>query len=131
MNKNTNRLGLKCEILISDFNEWKCRSDYIRLLENFLNNKIKFEEFDREFLNIWSTNNNKDNSWQEFIFIINNFKLNEFEGFSALTSEIMTDLDIVETNSFLEDYQITEKEFKNRIKIILLEMKNKYSKFES
>jgi hypothetical protein len=96
-----------------------------------LNNKIKFEEFDREFLNIWSTNNNKDNSWQEFIFIINNFKLNEFEGFSALTSEIMTNLDIVETNSFLEDYQITEREFKNRIKIILLEMKNKYSKFES
>jgi hypothetical protein len=92
-----------------------------------LKNKIKFEEFDREFLNIWSTNNNKDNSWQEFIFIINNFKLNEFEGFSALTSEIMTDLDIVETNSFLKQhYQINEEQFKEYVKIILLEMENKY-----
>ena len=80
---------------------------------------------------IWSANRDKEKPWEEFLFIINNFELNEFEGFSALTSKIMTDLDIVETNSFLEDYQITETEFKDRIKLILLEMKNKYSKFES
>ena len=127
MNKNINKLGLKCAILISDFNEWKCRNDYIRLMENFLDNKINFEEFNREFLNIWSINNDKNEYWEEFLFIIDNFKLNEFDGFSSLTSKLFTDIDIVESNPiFKEDYQITEEELKERIKLILLEMKNKY-----
>ena len=127
MNKKTNKLGLKCAILISDFNEWTFRNEYIRLMEDFLNNKITFEEFDREFLNIWSTNNNKNQSWEEFLYIINNFKLNEFDGFSSLTSKLFTDIDIVETNPlFREDYQISKEELKDHIKIILLEMKNKY-----
>ena len=127
MNKKTNKLGLKCAILISDFNEWTFRNEYIRLMEDFLNNKITFEEFDREFLNIWSTNNNKNQSWEEFLYIINNFKLNEFDGFSSLTSKLFTDIDIVETNPlFREDYQISKEELKDYIKIILLEMKNKY-----
>ena len=60
MNKNINKPGLKCDTLISHFNELTYRSDYIELMKNFLNNKIKFEKFDREFLNIWSTNNDKN-----------------------------------------------------------------------
>ena len=127
MSEKINKLGLKCMILISDFNEWQCRNDYIKLMNNFLNNKINFEEFDKGFLNIWSTNNDKNGSWEEFTFIINNFKLNEFDGFSSLTSKLFTDIDIVESNPiFKEDYQITEEELKERIKLILLEMKNKY-----
>ena len=127
MNKNINKLGLKCAILISDFNEWTRRDDYIRLMEDFLNNRINFEEFDKEFLNIWSTNNDKDKSWEEFLFIINNFKLNEFDDFSSLTSKLFEDIDIVETDPlFRQDYQITEEELMERIRIILLEMKNKY-----
>ena len=45
-------------------------------MEDFLTNRISLKEFDREFLSIWSVNNDKDESWEEFIFIINNFKLN-------------------------------------------------------
>ena len=125
MNKNRDQLGLKCSILISDFYDWTCRNNYIKLMEDFLNNKINFKEFDKEFLKIWSTNNDKKKSWEEFIFIINNFKLDEFDNFSSLTSELFEYIDIVEIDStFKQDYEITEKELKDRIKIILSKMKN-------
>lgn len=116
---------------MSDLYEWQNRYLYIKLMTDYLDSKITFNNFDEKFLFIWSANKDKEKPWEEFLFIINNFKLNKFEGFSALTSKIIKDMDIVETNSFLEDYQITEKELKDRIKIILLEMKNKYCKFES
>lgn len=94
-------------------------------MEDFLNNNINFKEFEKEFLKIWSTNNDKNKSWEEFIFIINNFKLNEFDNFSSLTSELFEYIDIVEIDpTFRQDYEITEKELKDRIKIILSKMKN-------
>lgn len=127
MNKNINKLGLKCSILISDFNEWKCRNDYKKLMEDFLRHRISLKEFDREFLNIWEANNDKNESWEEFIFIITNFKLNQFDGFSSLTSKLFEYLDIVETDTSLnQHYQINEEQFKEYVKIILLEMENKY-----
>lgn len=131
MSEKFYNLGLKCAVLMSDFYEWQDRYLYIKLMTDYLDSEITFNNFDEKFLLIWSANRDKEKPWEEFLFIINNFELNKFKGFSALTSKIMTDLEIVETNSFLEDYQITETEFKDRIKLILLEMKNKYSKFES
>lgn len=123
--KNRDELGLKCAILISDFNEWTRRYDYIKLMENFLGNTIDFEEFETEFLNIWSINNDKYKSWEEFVFIINNFKLNEFDNFSSLTSRLFEYIDIVEVDKNLrQNYEITEKELKDQIKIILSKMKN-------
>jgi len=123
--KNRDELGLKCAILILDFNEWTRRYDYIKLMENFLENTIDFKEFETEFLNIWSANCDKEESWEEFVFIINNFKLNEFDDFSALTSKLFEYIDIVEIDqNFKQDYEITEKELKDRIKIILSKMKN-------
>ena len=123
--KNRDELGLKCAILILDFNEWTRRYDYIKLMENFLENTIDFKEFETEFLNIWSANCDKEKSWEEFVFIINNFKLNEFDDFSALTSKLFEYIDIVEIDqNFKQDYEITEKELKDRIKIILSKMKN-------
>jgi len=94
-------------------------------MKNFLNDKINFKEFDKEFLKIGSTNNDKKKSWEEFIFIINNFKVDEFDNFSSLTSELFEYIDIVEIDpTFRQDYEITEKELKDRIKIIVSKMKN-------
>ena len=94
-------------------------------MENFLGNTIDFEEFETEFLNIWSINNDKYESWEEFVFIINNFKLNEFDNFSSLTSRLFEYIDIVEVDKNLrQNYEITEKELKDQIKIILSKMKN-------
>ena len=109
MNKNKNQLRLNCAILILDFNEWTHRNGYIRIIEGFFNNRINFEEFDKEF--IWSTNNNKDKSWEELLFIINNFKLNEFDDFLLLTSKLFEDMDIVENDPlFRQNYQISEEQ---------------------
>jgi len=120
-------LGLKCAVLIEDFHEWRCQNDYLKLMENFLNNKINFEEFDREFLKIWSMNRDKPKTWNEFLAIINNFKLNQFEGFSSVISRLFEDIEIVQSDPlFKEDYEITEEQLKERIKVILLEIKNKY-----
>lgn len=62
MNQNRDQLGLKDSILISDFYDWTCQNDYIKLMEDFLNNKTNFKEFDKEFLKIWCTNNDKKKS---------------------------------------------------------------------
>lgn len=124
MNQNRDQLGLKCSVLISDFNDWTCRNNYIKVIEDYLNDRINFKEFENEFLNIWSTNNNKTKSWEEFIFIINNFKLNQFDGFSSLTARLFEYIDIVESDlTFKQNYEITEEQLKGKIKVILSKMK--------
>lgn len=46
---NTNRVGLHsinlCWSLLKDYINWKCRTNYIQILEDFLQNKITFDEF--------------------------------------------------------------------------------------
>ena len=124
----TNKLGLKCEILISDFNDWQNREIYIELIENFLNDKIDVKEFEKKFLSLWKSNLDEDKSWERFVYIINNFKLNQFQGFSSLISKLFTDLEVLEPDLFLrQDYEIGEDDFRECLKKILIEIKNRYS----
>lgn len=127
MNKERNELGLKCAILISNFHEWQDRYLYVEIMKNFLNDKINFEEFDTKFLALWSSNCDKEKSWEEFIYIINNFKLSEFQGFSSLTSKLFTDIDVCEPDPLFRDhYEIDENELKICVKKTLLEIKINY-----
>ena len=122
-----NQLGLKCSVLISDFRHWQNRYLYIELMENFLNDIIDVQEFDTKFLSMWSLNRDKEKSWEEFIYIVNNFKLSQFQDFSCLTSKLFTDLDVFEPDPLLrEDYEIDEDELKNYVKKTLLKIKNNY-----
>ena len=121
------RLGLNCSTLIEDFHYWQDRYLYIELMENYLNDKINFEIFDKKFYKLWSYHRDKDKSWEKFIYIINNFKINEFDDFSSLPSKLFTDLDICELDPLLrDDYEINEDELKARTKKILLEIKEQY-----
>ena len=127
MNKERNELGLKYSILISNFHEWQDRYLYVEIMENFLNDTINFEEFDTKFLALWSSNRNKYKSWEEFIYIINNFKLTKFQGFLSLTSKLFTNIEVREPDPlFRNHYQIYENELKICVKKILLEIKNNY-----
>ena len=126
MNQDRDQLGLKCSILISDFNERQCRNDQKKVIEDFLKNRISLKELHREFLRIQKSNNDKNESWEEFIFIIIRF-LNQFDGLSSLTAKLFEYLVIVETDTSLnQHYQINEKQFKEYVKIILLEIENRY-----
>lgn len=123
-----NELGVECAILIENFHYWEDRYFYIELMENYLNDKIDFEEFDKKFFELWSYDRDKENSWEKFIYIINNFKLNEFDDFSSLPSKLFTDLDVCELDPlFREDYEIDEDELRKCVKETLLEIKDRYA----
>ncbi len=127
MNKEINKLGLKCAVLMSDFHEWQDRYLYIELMENFLNDTINFQEFDTKFLSLWRGNRDKEHRWEEFTYIIDNFNLIQFQGFSSLISKLFTDIDVFEPDPILrEDYEIDENELRNCVKKTLLEIKNRY-----
>ena len=96
-------------------------------MENFLSDTINVQEFDKKFLSIWSLNRDKHKSWEAFIYIVNNFKLSQFQDFLSLTSKLFTDLDVFEPDPLLrEDYEIDEDELKNYVKKTLLKIKNNY-----
>ena len=125
--ERTYKLGLNCSALIEDFHYWEDRYLYIELMENYLNDKIDFEIFDKKFCKLWSYHRDKDKSWEKFISIISNFKLNEFDDFSSLPSKLFVDLDVCELDSSLrEDYEIDEDELKARTKEVLLKIKEYY-----
>jgi len=86
-------------------------------MENFLNGRVDVEEFDTKLLSMWSNNRDKDKYWQEFICIVNNFKLSQFWDFSSLISKLFTDLNLFEPDPLLrEDYEIDEYELKTYVK---------------
>ena len=59
---------------------------------------------------------------------IDNEKLIESKGFSALMSRLFTDCDVFEPDpSLREGYEISEIELKNCVKKTLLEIKYRYS----
>ena len=58
---------------------------------------------------------------------IENEKLTELKGFSALISDLFIDYDIFESGSALrENYEISEEELSNCVKKTLLEIKDPY-----
>ena len=95
-------------------------------MEKFINGIIDGQKFEEEFYQIWRLNRDKEYSSEE-ILKINNEKLIESKGFSALISDLFTDCDVFEPNpSLREDYEISEIELKNCVKKTLLEIKYRY-----
>jgi hypothetical protein len=96
-------------------------------MENFLSGIEDVKEFDEKFLSMWSSNRDKEKSWEEFTYIVNNFKLSQFQDFSSLTSKLFTDLEVFEPDPLLrEDYEIDEDELRTYVKKTLLKIKNNY-----
>ncbi len=122
-----NELGLKCNTLLSDCYEWQNIDCYLELIEEFLNRKINGIEFETRFYEIRNSDCQKDGGWEELVYIIDNFKLKQFQGFSSLISKLFTDCDVFEPDPLLrEDYEISEEELRNCVKKTLLEIKDRY-----
>ena len=116
----------KDQLLLSDFSYWQSKKLYTQLMEKFINGIIDGQKFEEEFYQIWIMNRDKKYSSEE-ILKIDNKKLIESKGFSALISDLFTDCDVFEPNpSLREDYEISEVKLKNRVKKTLLEIKYRY-----
>ena len=76
---------------------------------------------------MWRVDRDKNYSLKELFDKIEEEKLTELEGLSALISDLFTDCDVFEPDSALrEDYEISEEELRNCVKKTLLEIKVRY-----
>ena len=118
-------LGLKCCGLIEDFHYFNNLDSYIKLIETFLTYQIDVQEFRRKFYQINRLDRDKDQKWDDILYIIDNLKLKQFQGISSIISKLFTDLDVFEENPLLrEDYMIDEEELRDFAKDALSKLKN-------
>lgn len=55
----------------------------------------------------------KEYRWETMLYIIDNLKLKQFQGFSSVISKLFPDLNVFEPNSVLrENYEIDEQELR-------------------
>ena len=114
-------------LLLENFSYWENRKLYLQLMEKFVTGKIDGTQFDIEFCRMWRADRDKNYSLKELFDKIEDEKLTELEGFSALISGLFTDCDVFEPDSTLrEDYEISEEELRNCVKKTLLEIKDRY-----
>jgi len=114
-------------LLLENFRYWENRKLYLQLMEKFITGEIDGRQFDREFCRMWRVDRDKNYSLKELFDKIEDEKLTELEGFSALISDLFTDCDIFKPDSALrEDYEISEEELRNCVKKTLAEIKDRY-----
>ena len=107
-------LGLKCCVLIEDFHYFNNLDSYIKLIESFLNYQIDVEKFEINFYQMNRLDRDKDQKWEDMLYIIDNLELKQFQGISSVISKLFTDLDVFEPDPlFREDYEIDEQELRN------------------
>ena len=107
---------------LSDFSYWQGKKLYTQLMEKFINGIIDGQKFEEEFYQICRLNRDKKYSREE-ILKIDNEKLIESKGFSAIMSRLFTDCNVFEPDSGLrEEYEISEIELKNCVKKTLSEI---------
>ena len=95
-------------------------------MEKFINGIVDGQKFEEEFCQIWRLNRGKKYSSKE-ILKIDNEKLIESKGFSAITPPLFIDCDVFEPDpSLSEDYDISEIELKNCVKKTLSEIKYRH-----
>lgn len=88
-------------LLLENFSYWENRKLYLQLMENFVYERIDGMQFDREFCRMWRVDRDKNYSLEKLLDKIEDEKLTELEGFSALMSDLFTDCDVFEPDSAL------------------------------
>ena len=118
-------LGLKCAVLIEDFHFFNNLEFYIKLIESFLNYQIDVHKFRRDFYEMNRLDRDKEEKWEDMLYIIDNLKLKQFQGLSSIISKLFTDLDVFEEDPLLrEHYEIDEEELRDFAKDALSKLKN-------
>ena len=99
----TEELGFKCSIVLADFHFWQNLNSYISLMEAFVEKRINGKEFETIFYKMHSIDGYVDPDWEELVCIINNFNLSDFEGLTALMSDLFVNCDSFEADLTLRD----------------------------
>lgn len=114
-------------LLLSDFIYWQSKEAYLQLMEDFLNGLIDGQEFEKEFCQIWRLDRDREYNSEE-VLKIDNEKLIESMGFSAIVSYLFTDCDVFEPDPTLRgDNEISEIELKGCVEKALSEIKYRYA----
>lgn len=96
-------------------------------MKKFVDKKISGTEFSDQFFQMWKSDRDKTYNSEELVYITENFKLTEINGFSSLISDLFLDCELFEADLSLRgDYEISEEELRNCVKNTLLEIKDRY-----
>ena len=87
---------------LTDFSYCQIKKLYIKLMKKFINGIINGQKLEEEFYQIWRLNRDKKYS-SEKILKIDNEKLIESKGFSAIMSPLFTDCEVFEPDPSLGD----------------------------
>lgn len=100
---------------------------YLDLMKKFVDKKISGTEFSDQFFQMQKSDRDKTYNSEELVYITENFKLIEIDGFSSLISDLFLDCELFKADPLLrEDYKISEEELRNCAKKTLLEIKDRY-----
>ena len=122
-------LGFKCSIVLSDFHFWQNLNSYVLLMEAFTDKKITGKEFEARFYRMHARDGGLNPDWEELVYIIKNYNLSDFEGITALMSDLFVNCDSFEANLALRDEtDLTEEELRNYVFDNFLKIKNRYIK---
>lgn len=80
--------------LIIDFKYWENSKIYLELMKKFVHKKISGTEFSDQFFEMWRSDRDKTYNSEELVYITENFKLTEIEGFSSLISDLFLDTEL-------------------------------------
>lgn len=70
--------------------------------------KINGTEFSDQFFETWKSDRDKTHDSEELVYITENFKLTEIDGFSSLMSDLFLDCKLFEAHPLLrENYEIS------------------------
>lgn len=129
MNPLTKReeLGFTCSIVLADFHFWQNLNSYISLLEEFLSKRISGKEFETRFYKMHAVDGHVDPEWEELVYVVKNFNLADFEGITALMSELFVACDSFESNcELIDEGDLTEEELRDCVSKILLKIRSRY-----
>lgn len=79
-------------------------------MKKFVDKKIGRTEFSDQFFQMWKFDRDKTYNSEELVYIIENFKLTEIDGFSSLISDVFLDYELFEANPLLRaGYEVSEE----------------------
>jgi len=114
-------------LLIRNFKYWQNSKAYLNLMKKFVDKKISAIEFSDQFFQMWKSDRDKAYNSEELVYITENFKLAQIDGFSSLISDLFLDCESFEADPLLrEDYEISEEELRSCVKKALLKIKDCY-----
>jgi hypothetical protein len=121
----------KMALLIENYKYWQSYTEYIHLMNEFMDRKITATDFCNKFCQMWEYDRSRTSNSEKLINMTENSKLEEMSWFSCLISSLFIECEAFEADPLLRvpslsEFDVSEEELVDCVKKTLLEIKEHY-----